>query len=481
MSDDSRKSPIGEGLTYGLPALAIAIMLFMWWFERYYGIAASLAVAEVRLVQLRVLDFLLSPFGISYKPEINLLLSLSAEQIKDSIWAWSNVANQIPAILFLGALCWMGRKAWNKPIDLKYRGALNLETFIEAQSKAWPSILPALAENPANPKTWAKGSAKTRWDEAYDDDKWLRVNGVPMIPAGQAKEGEPVSEKRAPDPAAVRETFVKQLATDFSGISFDDKGNPLIEPYQQALIAAFIYNGGLCRKDKGVADKSTDLLALLNVAWFTEIMESKKADGRLRPKTILGKLLRPFWLIAGRLGLASFGVEPRPFSEVVKSNDKIMTLVSEALEPAPRTVDWWKSNGTGKYRTWREEYRALYQNFAREDRVDPEVRARLQFLSAVAYAHSLPKRHAFLETAMISLLVWCRQEGGVLASADFLWLKPVNRTLWYALNNAGRGGNAYHIEAAGLMSHWHMECSRGKAIYVPAVEPAVTAIVERYM
>ena len=45
--------------------------------------------------------------------------------------------------------------------------------------------------------------------------------------------------------------------------------------------------------------------------------------------------------------------------------------------------------------------------------------------------------HAYELTLMISLLQFARQDG-VVASADFLWVKPVDRRLWLTLNNAGR-------------------------------------------
>jgi intracellular multiplication protein IcmP len=46
-------------------------------------------------------------------------------------------------------------------------------------------------------------------------------------------------------------------------------------------------------------------------------------------------------------------------------------------------------------------------------------------------------QHAYVLTIMASLLELARTDG-VLASAEFLWLKPLDRRLWYMLNTVGR-------------------------------------------
>lgn len=83
-------------------------------------------------------------------------------------------------------------------------------------------------------------------------------------------------------------------------------------------------------------------------------------------------------------------------------------------------------------------------------------------------------RHAFVTTALLRALATAREEGGVLASAQFVWLRAYDRTLWYPLNNLGR--QSFHMEALGAMSHYRAEKMTQRPIPVPKLEDAVTTI-----
>lgn len=85
-------------------------------------------------------------------------------------------------------------------------------------------------------------------------------------------------------------------------------------------------------------------------------------------------------------------------------------------------------------------------------------------------------RHAYVATAMISALAWARRQGGVLAPAQFVWLRGEDRQSWYPLNNLGR--RAFHVEAAGAMSHYQAELEAGRALSMPRLDSAVVAIVQ---
>ena len=82
--------------------------------------------------------------------------------------------------------------------------------------------------------------------------------------------------------------------------------------------------------------------------------------------------------------------------------------------------------------------------------------------------------HAYTNTALYKLLDWARKNGGVFASAEFRWLKPIDRTLWYVLNNCGR--RAFHIEGAGAISHFHAEHILKQALSEPHVDEAVDGL-----
>ena len=79
-------------------------------------------------------------------------------------------------------------------------------------------------------------------------------------------------------------------------------------------------------------------------------------------------------------------------------------------------------------------------------------------------------QHAFVSTVMISMLDEARQDG-VFPSADFLWLKPYDRRLWYILNCVGR--QTPFPEVAGIYSHWFAEKEVRRRCMVPIVDEAV--------
>jgi intracellular multiplication protein IcmP len=81
--------------------------------------------------------------------------------------------------------------------------------------------------------------------------------------------------------------------------------------------------------------------------------------------------------------------------------------------------------------------------------------------------------HAYLLTMMAEMLFAARTDG-VQASADFLWLKPIDRKLWYMLNTVGR--QTPFVEVAGAFSHWTAERDLGRPLLVPMVEEATNAL-----
>ncbi|MBS0289065.1 MAG: type IVB secretion system coupling complex protein DotM/IcmP [Proteobacteria bacterium] len=88
-------------------------------------------------------------------------------------------------------------------------------------------------------------------------------------------------------------------------------------------------------------------------------------------------------------------------------------------------------------------------------------------------AQKCQEKHAYILTVMASMLVLARVDG-VLASADFLWVKPVDRRLWYVLNCVGR--QVCVPEVSGVFAHWLAEKEMGRALTVPMVDEAVNAL-----
>ena len=81
--------------------------------------------------------------------------------------------------------------------------------------------------------------------------------------------------------------------------------------------------------------------------------------------------------------------------------------------------------------------------------------------------------HAYVYTVLASMLEKAREDG-VQTTADFLWLKPLDRTLWYVLNCVGR--QTAFVEVAGVFAHWLAEKEAGIKLLVPMVETATQAL-----
>jgi intracellular multiplication protein IcmP len=81
--------------------------------------------------------------------------------------------------------------------------------------------------------------------------------------------------------------------------------------------------------------------------------------------------------------------------------------------------------------------------------------------------------HAYMLTVMATMLERSRDDG-VQASSDFLWLKAIDRRLWYTLNTVGR--QTPFIEVAGIFAHWIAEKEAGKKLIVPMVDEATNAV-----
>ncbi len=81
--------------------------------------------------------------------------------------------------------------------------------------------------------------------------------------------------------------------------------------------------------------------------------------------------------------------------------------------------------------------------------------------------------HAYLLTVMAAMLKGARDDG-VQASSDFLWLKPLDRRLWYTLNTVGR--QTPFAEVAGPFAHWAAEREAGRKLIIPMVDEATNAL-----
>ena len=82
--------------------------------------------------------------------------------------------------------------------------------------------------------------------------------------------------------------------------------------------------------------------------------------------------------------------------------------------------------------------------------------------------------HVAFELPWFMALLYRARRKGVLASSQFLWLRPLDRPLWYALNQCG--GRAAWAEGFAPWAHYTAEEQAGRALAEPHVAPAVASL-----
>ena len=82
--------------------------------------------------------------------------------------------------------------------------------------------------------------------------------------------------------------------------------------------------------------------------------------------------------------------------------------------------------------------------------------------------------HAAFELPWFMALLCRARKKGVLASSQFLWLRPLDRPLWYALNQCG--GRTAWVESLAPWAHYKAEEQAGQALTEPHVALAVTSL-----
>ena len=113
-------------------------------------------------------------------------------------------------------------------------------------------------------------------------------------------------------------------------------------------------------------------------------------------------------------------------------------------------------------------------------RSDPALARRVEdaIERSAATLDEIARGHWWTETALIAIWSRGREGGGVLAPARFLWLKPEDRTLWYAVQS--HGGNP-PVEAAGARAHYLAELQYGFPCPAPHVRLAARALLHSYL
>ncbi len=126
-------------------------------------------------------------------------------------------------------------------------------------------------------------------------------------------------------------------------------------------------------------------------------------------------------------------------------------------------------------RTMEEIVRQITPEKLKKNKLDYHTDALLKKYEDTPKVQKIITQHAYTNTIFMEMLTEARKSGIVLNSL-YLWLKPIDRRLWYVLNNVGR--KAVFIEAAAVQAHWLAERRLGFTIKQPMVDEAIFALDE---
>lgn len=118
------------------------------------------------------------------------------------------------------------------------------------------------------------------------------------------------------------------------------------------------------------------------------------------------------------------------------------------------------------------------------DAVNARVDALLTDSRSFEAATKVAAGHAYTTPALMTVLNVARLRAGVLAPAQFAWVKFADRPLWYALQSLGfesEGLGRYvhpnpRVEAAGARDHWASERAAAQRMVWPSITRALQAL-----
>jgi intracellular multiplication protein IcmP len=119
--------------------------------------------------------------------------------------------------------------------------------------------------------------------------------------------------------------------------------------------------------------------------------------------------------------------------------------------------------------------RSITPRILKTGKITFDTQVLLKKYAQTKVVETVTQRHAYVRTIFIEMLIQARTSGIVLNSL-YLWLKPIDRDLWYTLNNVGR--RAVYSEAAAAHAHWLAEKRLGFPIRQPMIDEAVNALDE---
>jgi len=187
-----------------------------------------------------------------------------------------------------------------------------------------------------------------------------------------------------------------------------------------------------------------------NKLLYRDITNAIKVDG-LRAKSVFASQLGPIWT-----GVKNLPPHQRAIFAV------LATYVSYERKTADKLLEQMAGSATFN------SVKAGKINYAGIDEV-------LKRFGSSPAVKQILTHHAYVYTIFAELLTTARKTG-IVANSLYLWIKPIDRTLWYVLNNVGR--KAVFTETAAVHAHWLAERELGYAIKTPMIDPVIAGLEE---
>ena len=141
--------------------------------------------------------------------------------------------------------------------------------------------------------------------------------------------------------------------------------------------------------------------------------------------------------------------------------------------------------GTKARFTWKPPFyipaRAPGKRYSMSTHVHVSKQEILKIWNSEAVQNEIQAHNRYRDHVLLALYAFARRKG-VIASSEFIWLRPVNRRLYYLLNNYGR--RSVWPEIAGPWVHYQLEDAvrlrlpsfEGRDLEKMEVENAVNAL-----
>ncbi|MGD9369234.1 MAG: hypothetical protein PVH87_26235 [Desulfobacteraceae bacterium] len=419
----------------------------------------------------------IAPFS---KPAANIKRNLKAADPEDvsieDIWALANYAGKrlrwvvLPLTLILVYLVYFsfGRVE-------QFKRKFTMEALLKNNVKLFPEIAPIvnrprpITEEPIDSGPWRTGRTPLQFaleNSLFMDqdrkpvptDKMIGADGLPLANATTIR----LEKGLFLDLPKAEHIFVSQLGDVF-------EGPQKLKPHQKALAAALLAYAHSDRK------AGIDMLNQLSLS-FREASEPQYSKRDLKyHKKLIAAALMVYIYSNKKTGITALSQTFQLLSEPVL-NESGAKRISRRMAIIAALLIYVYSDRVAGIRMLCQLLPLLNAPQLKEsnDGFVIDVSGADELLMRYSTDHKELNQHASYTNCWMSALLEFARGKGVIACSMFIWLRPIERTLWYALNQCGR--RVSWPEAAGVRAHIQVEAEKAHLINAPEVEGAVLSL-----